>query len=480
MPKLNTSNKLSTKLDLRTIAMNEVAKLEEIFKDKMVVNTQLSRSVVSFQANKSESVYRWFKYREGFSRQLIEYCLREIGAKKGETILDPFAGTGATIFTAGNFGLNGIGIELLPVGCYFMSARQFVHSASPKKLISIAEKVLSNKGWEKIDAVWEFPHIRITNNAFPAETASAINKYKTWLNTLEDDEAKLLDFVLFSVLEEISYTRKDGQYLRWDKRSPRTKNKSEFNKGKIFEFDEAIELKLKQIIADLHQPYELDLLTEMAEARKVGKTSILQGSVFEKVEEIKNKSINYVITSPPYCNRYDYTRTYALELAYLGVDELKIRKLRQTLLTCTVENKTKDFGFVPFEVLLLAEAAFKNNLCINAVLDFLSSEKDADELNNNGILTMVSGYFYETAVHLAQVSRKIKKGGYYIMVNDNVQYNGVPIPVDCILSSFAENLGFECEKIWVLPVGKGNSSQQMKIHGRNELRKCVYVWKKVT
>jgi DNA modification methylase len=28
-----------------------------------------------------------------------------------------------------------------------------------------------------------------------------------------------------------------------------------------------------------------------------------------------------IITSPPYCNRYDYTRTYALELALLGTTE---------------------------------------------------------------------------------------------------------------------------------------------------------------
>lgn len=37
--------------------------------------------------------------------------------------------------------------------------------------------------------------------------------------------------------------------------------------------------------------------------------------------------------------------------------------------------------------------------------------------------------------------------------------------------------GFEVETIWVLPVGKDNSSQQMGKHGRDELRKCLYVWR---
>ena len=47
-----------------------------------------------------------------------------------------------------------------------------------------------------------------------------------------------------------------------------------------------------------------------------------------------------------------------------------------------------------------------------------------------------------------------------------------------ILSAIAEELGFRVQDILVLPNGKGNSSQQMGEHGREELRKCVYVWRK--
>jgi hypothetical protein len=64
------------------------------------------------------------------------------------------------------------------------------------------------------------------------------------------------------------------------------------------------------------------------------------------------------------------------------------------------------------------------------------------------------------------------------MVNDNVRYAGASVSVDIILSEIAERLGFETEHILVLPNGKGNSSQQMGAHGREALRKCVYVWRK--
>ena len=47
-----------------------------------------------------------------------------------------------------------------------------------------------------------------------------------------------------------------------------------------------------------------------------------------------------------------------------------------------------------------------------------------------------------------------------------------------LLLSLGGRLGLGVERIWTLARGKGNSSQQMGAHGRQELRKCVYVWKK--
>jgi hypothetical protein len=455
-------------------ALEEITKIERVYKNRLIVNDKLNRALVSFQANKSEPIFRWFKYREGFSKSFVEYCFVESSVKDGAVILDPFAGTGATIFTGAEFGMDGYAIELLPVGCYFMEIRQFIHSKGNEFILNIARNALKEKRWKKVSPKWIFQHLAITKGAFPPDTEIEISKYKTWLSKIDEDEAKFFDFILFSILEEISYTRKDGQYLRWDARSPRTK--STFNKGKISTFDDAIEGKLNQVISDLL--FSTNNFFPTKKSKLSNNLRILQGSVFEKINHIKDDAIDLVLTSPPYCNRYDYTRTYALELAYLGINEEKIREIRQTLLTCTVENKPKNFNLVSEDVFQVGKLAFENNKCLNAILKFLENEKDKGLLNNNGILSMVNGYFFDSVIHFAQIYKKIKPGGYYIMANDNVQYNGLPIPVDCILSNLAEAVGFTCEKIWILPVGKGNSSQQMKKHGRNELRKCVYVWRK--
>ena len=53
----------------------------------------------------------WRRTR-AFPDELAERCLRLSGIQKGEVVLDPFAGTGTTIATAGAFGAHAIGIEI--------------------------------------------------------------------------------------------------------------------------------------------------------------------------------------------------------------------------------------------------------------------------------------------------------------------------------------------------------------------------------
>ena len=201
------------------------------------------------------------------------------------------------------------------------------------------------------------------------------------------------------------------------------------------------------------------------------------GSCLNIMPKLKNESYDGLITSPPYCNRYDYTRTYALELALLGVDEEGLAKLRQEMLSCTVENRTKDLLALNPEW-GAAVAATDRHPLLQSILAYLDSQKELDLLNNNGIPRMVRGYFYEMACVIFESARVLKRGAPLIMVNDNVRYAGASIPVDIILSEIAKGLGFKTEQILVLPNGKGNSSQQMGVHGREVLRKCVYVWRK--
>ncbi|HPO16407.1 MAG TPA: site-specific DNA-methyltransferase, partial [Candidatus Hydrogenedentes bacterium] len=167
----------------------------------------------------------------------------------------------------------------------------------------------------------------------------------------------------------------------------------------------------------------------------------------------------------------------ALELAMINTSEKELIALRQQMLSCTVENRAKNLFEINPAWSTAIDAADKQKL-LQAVLSYLESQKDFGLLNNNGIPRMVRGYFYEMACVIQESLRVLKPNGMLFMVNDNVRYAGASISVDLILSDIAEKLGFTVEKILTLPQGKGNSSQQMGRHGREPLRKCVYVWRK--
>jgi DNA modification methylase len=273
----------------------------------------------------------------------------------------------------------------------------------------------------------------------------------------------------------VSFTRKDGQYLRWDYRSGRRQGKKVFDKGTIHNFNDAVRAKIYEIVEDLRETKEPGGL--FPAENEQGDVELYCGSSLEVMPRMRGELYDAVITSPPYCNRYDYTRTYALELALLGVNHEGLLRLRQEMLSCTVENRAKDLLRMNPRWESAIAAADGQNL-LQAVLHYLDGQKAEGRLNNNGIPRMVRGYFYEMACVIAECLRVMKRGATLFMVNDNVRYAGASISVDLILSDIAGRLGFHVESILVLPGGKGNSSQQMGEHGREALRKCVYVWKK--
>lgn len=460
--------------------------LFKAYSSRIAVDPRLDRSLVSFQANKDQPIYRWFKYKEGFSSRLVQHLIRGVEQASG-TLLDPFGGAGAALFSARDVGWSSIGIELLPVGAYVIEARLAADIVDPAGFSAEVDRAIRRdfaKGFHRTHA---FRHIRITEGAFPNRTEKAIGGYLRYCEEeLQGNIERLFRFACFSVLEEVSYTRKDGQYLRWDARSNKSNGSGKFDKGKIPSFQEAVRRKLRMMASDLRAG-RASGETLFAEKRPPAKPVVdfRRGSCLEILPTLPACSVDMVLTSPPYCNRYDYTRTYALELAFLGYDDEQVKLLRQSMLSCTVENRDKtaeltqiysrDAGPARF---LSIQRAYEKQEALWEVLDSLEAQRKGGQLNNPNIVRMVRHYFLEMCFVVAEVARVLRAGGKVFMVNDNVRYGGEEVPVDLILGDFARGFGLRVRQILTLPRGKGNSSQQMGSHGRRELRKCVYIWEK--
>jgi DNA modification methylase len=466
------NQKYEQNINIREIG-NLDKRLAQHFKGKFFVEPALTRQLVSFQANKKRPVYRWYKFKEAFSASLIDYFFRKYRISKGR-ILDPFAGSGTSLFAASEIGIDADGIELLSIGKQIIETRKLLESIFTFEDFDELKRWSVLRVWKDSKSKASLPELRITTGAYPERTKESIEKYLGACQKENSQVQAVLRFALLCALESMSYTRKDGQYLRWDYRSGRKQGNKIFDKGKILSFDQAVLKKINEITVDLAPNQQTGLFH--AEKLK-GKIHLFQGSCLKILPKLPDEKYNAIITSPPYCNRYDYTRTYALELALLGTDEQGLTNLRQEMLSCTVENRIKDLLKInPSWTTAITIA--DNQELLQTILKYLNEQKVEGLLNNNGIPRMVKGYFYEMACVIAECARVLKPNSLFFMVNDNVRYAGVSVSVDMILSDFAEKLGFCIENILVLPNGKGNSSQQMGKHGREALRKCVYVWRK--
>jgi len=236
------------------VTLNEIeqlnSRLEKHFATKSLVQLSLTRSLVSFQANKTRPVYRWYKYKEAFSAALVEFLFQKYEVTRGK-ILDPFAGSGTALFAASALGIDADGIELLLIGQQIIATKKLLDEGLTAQDLATLRRWATEPVWRNGAGAVSLPELRITKSAYPEATRQAIEKFLGACQKENNRIQVVLRFALLCVLETISYTRKDGQYLRWDYRSGRRQGKKRFDKGEIQNFERAIAEKLDEILEDL-------------------------------------------------------------------------------------------------------------------------------------------------------------------------------------------------------------------------------------
>jgi len=396
------------------------------------------RKLVTYVPNKTIPVYNWFKYKEGFSRQLVVNLVEKFALSKHSIVYDPFVGCGTTILACKELGLMGIGTDILDVALFVAGVKcaRFpavqILSAATAKLLRVPYKPPTSS----------MADIRIVGLAFSSQVRDEILFFK---ERITEADAATRDFLLLglvSVLEDVSHTSKDGQFLRLvDKHIPTVR--------------EALRQVYAVMLADLSS-----LFTSCSNGK--GKTLVLKGDARAGCLPPRyNGTIDAVITSPPYLNRYDYSRSYALELCLLSVASHRdMVAVRHSLLRSHIESKEHSGK----EVVLPA-------------LDEILTNLRAKELNNQRLPIMVQGYFEDMNLVIANLALYLKHGGHVALVVANAQFAGEYVPTDLLLCELARQHGLETNEIWITRY-KGNSSQQMAVYGRRPVRESILFWRK--
>ncbi len=398
------------------------------------------RQFVTYVPNKKLPVYNWFKYKEGFSRHLVHNILSEWKVGKEDVVLDPFAGCGTTLLACKELGYRAVGLDILPVATFVAN----VKLREWTDLDELEEAVDSLMGERFRKPSVSFPNVSIIEKAYPQKVQEEILFYKERILAFNKPVQDFLMLGLISILEEVSYTSKDGQFLRIVERD-------------IPSVKATLRKQFMTMINDL-TCYQRSLFQGNGKAE----VEILEGDARELSLPKKYwGKIGAVITSPPYLNRYDYSRTYALELCTLFVEDFEgLRDIRHSLLRSHIESKTH-----------------KGKELNLPVLDEIIQGLKAKKLNNDRIPIMVEGYFEDMNLVINRLATYLKPGGLVALVVANARFEAEMVPTDLILSDLAALNGLRTEKIWVTRY-KGNSSQQMARYGRVPVRESIVFWKK--
>jgi SAM-dependent methyltransferase len=394
------------------------------------------RWLASFAGNRGEPVHRWFPYKEGFSRGLVEHLLDRFRLQAGATVLDPFCGVGTTPLVARLRGLQGLGLDLLPLAVFVARVKlRTRHDLSLRRLRSAVEELALATGAQPRSRFADIPLVR---KAFDPGTARSILQLRDHIQAVADGRVRdFLTLALLATLEDLSQTRKDGLCVRMHRRDH------------LPGVRDAVRERARAMLADL-------------EALRVPRKALGRGRVRRadaRALPLADSSVDAVITSPPYLNRYDYARIYSLELALEFLESFEeLRDLRHRLLRGHIE----------------ARPARSRLACRGTVQEVLAA-LEGRRLNNANIPRMIHAYFEDMHRVVGELARTCRTGARVGLLVGNVCFGGEVIPVDLVLGEMAEEAGFQVESIEVTR-NKGNASQQMGRYGRLPVRESVSVW----
>lgn len=101
----------------------ERKKIENRYIPLLEETDKFNRKNVSYQLSKDEPIHSWLKYKEGFSADLVQLLLHEMGAHPGDLVMDPFMGSGTTALVCQMQGINSIGYDVMPIADVSLKAK---------------------------------------------------------------------------------------------------------------------------------------------------------------------------------------------------------------------------------------------------------------------------------------------------------------------------------------------------------------------
>lgn len=402
--------------------------LKDIDRDFINKKCHSLSSLVNWGHSGEAPIHRWYKYREGFSPELIS----ALGL--GNRILDPFCGGGSIMIGAAQQNRSSVGIDVNPLAVF--TARVKITPLATKH-VKAAEQ-FRDQFMSKIDRIapHPVPDLRIADKVFEPEILDALLR----LHSLIDLQMikPLHDFLLLawlSILQDVGSYYNEGNGIKY-------RNKKRLKTGYVTRIDG--EWQRKRFGADQRRfvynvfHSKLDEMLSDIDTWSTGRWGdqrVFEGNSLRDIAALEAGSFDSVVFSPPYANRFDYFESMKVELwfggfvsSYEDMMVLRKRSLRSHL-GAALESRTRSLPEV------------------QELIDMFNPDSYAVRTR---IPDLLHGYFEDMYAILQLALLALKPGGNCNIIVGNSAYGGVIIPTDALIARLGIDAGFE--KATVVPV----------------------------
>ena len=406
----------------------------------LVHNGRGVKSAVNRVRPEDRPVHDWYRFVLSFPPHLVRDYLRRFEIDPVCTVLDPFCGTGTTLVECKKSGVGSVGLESNPMA-HFASTVKVDWSVSPRALTEYCELVVSEtKRVLDSQGVNGLSHLPIFATDGPQPVPMRTLAYEQYGLLLKDSISPIPLHKTLVLLDTID-VHGDLRLQRCGRlalasalvrRIGNLKFGPEVGVGRVKDDAPVLEAWTEGMSAIAS---DVDLVKDQAEVD----SQVMLADAREMEAALEPNSIDAVITSPPYPNEKDYTRTTRLESVVLGLlrSRHELRALKQHLVRSNTrgvyKSDTDDLEVAGnATVQAIAKAIERRRLELGKTSGFERRYARVTQL-----------YFGGMARHLASLKPVLKSGAKLAyVVGDQASYLRVMIRTGQILAEIAQSLGY--------------------------------------
>jgi DNA modification methylase len=365
------------------------------------------------------------RYPAKFIPQIPRYCIQSF-SKVGDTVLDPFMGSGTTLLESYVLGRDSYGVDIHPLAR--MIAKVKTTPLDPRRLNAIADGLVSDISADNHDNRSYVPEIPNRDHWFRPEVLRDLATIKKHVWRMRGGHYQDFFKICFSSIIRKS-SNSDSDSLIPEVTSFRKKldeqGKTSFDS--IQRFENTVRNKLldaeglwklsKQVREDYRDPPSVDIIGR--DARDIS----LDDSV-----------IDLAVTSPPYASAVHYVSVHKLEMYWLDLMPDMAKLDGQVVGT----SRAYVSEYRPW----------KPRTSIRELQDVLTELVETEKKS----AYIVYKYFDDMRRNFCEVNRVLRRSGNYCVVVGENTFRKVRIPTYLILARIAERCGFELQSTYVYDV----------------------------